>query len=503
MPNTTPPQDVRTSREFFAFGQIEGPGTEAVPLGSCMSWDNAPDPRPGKDPIWCIVGGRWAQLGSTSTSPGGLPKFVLTPWVQGARHWLEEVKEADCPFNLLLFDAPCGSPNVQSNRRRSYVYRNAIITDDVLTNPMQRDADSAVEHPFSLKADYGRGDNRLLQMARIAVTDTEALNSVTSEAGQCPGICGPYQAADLNLWMSGDAVGAAVPNLLWSDDEAATFTSPATGFAATESVMATLTIKINEDTTRVISVRDGDAANPLEVQYSDDDLVTETMVVVGVTNNEAAVGGSLMCKFGAQNLWLCTDDGRVFYSSDYAESWTEQVTALAASGASALNAIHFCSADIGYAVGAGDTVIYTLDGGENWLAGTATGSGDGLNTVHVFDANRVIVGTDNTVSTKCLYMTFDQTATWETKDGGLAALTTDTCAHVTFMSDGMRGFLIKNTVAPVGTVYETIDGGNWWKAVTTLAGTNNGLNFIHIIHANLAYVVGELETTSYIARVSG
>ncbi len=502
MSNTAIPQNVRYSRHVHAFGQIAGPGTEVVPLGPCMGVDNLPDPRQSKDPTFCLIDGVYVQVGHTATAPSGLPTFTMTPWVQGAANWLEEVKEAACPVNLLFTVATCASPHVFGNRSRSWVYRNAIITGDAITNPMQRDADSPLEHPFDITTDLGRLDHRALTGFRIATSETAALNSITAETGQCAGDCGPYTAQDKDLWMSADTVAAAVPDLVWSDDGGATFTSPATGFAAGESVMATVVIKPNSTTTRIVSVRNGDAAAPLEIQYSDDDAATETLVVVGATNNEAATGGSSLFAFNAENLWLCTDDGRVFYSSDYAESWTDQTTALSASGASALNAIHFCSSDIGYAVGAGDTVIYTLDGGENWAAGTATGSGDGLNTVHCFDALRVIVGTDNAVSTKCVYMTYDQTANWSTIDEGLAALTTDTCSRVAFMGDGMTGFLLKNTVAPLGTVYKSIDGGDSWKAITT--PTNAGLNDLHIIHANLVYFVGEAQGgTSYIARASG
>lgn len=503
MTDSAIPQDVAFSRQISAFGQIAGPGTQPVPLGTCMDVDNFPDPQQGKDAEFCLINGRWVQIGSVSTAPSGLPQFTMTPLVQGAVHWLEQVKEARCPVNLLFIQSLCAPFGVFDNRARSWVYRKAIITDDGITNPMQRAADGVLMHPFNITTDLGRLDNRALTIARIATVETAALNSITSENGQCAGACGAYQASDKDLWMSADTVAAAIPDLMWSNDGGVTFTSPATGFAAGESVMATVVIKPNSTTTRIVSVRDIDigAAAPLEVQYSDDDGATQTLVVVGATALEAAVGGSSMFAFNAENIWLCTDDGRVFYSSDYAESWTDQATALAGSGAATLNAIHFATALIGYAVGAGDVIIRTVDGGTNWVAGTATASGDGLNTVHVFDENRVIVGTDNAVSTKCVYMTYDQTATWATIDEGLAALTTDVCPHITFMGDGMTGFLIKNIAGPIGTMYKSIDGGFSWKDITT--PTNSGLNFTHIIHANLAYVVGEVATTSFIARISG
>jgi photosystem II stability/assembly factor-like uncharacterized protein len=68
--------------------------------------------------------------------------------------------------------------------------------------------------------------------------------------------------------------------------------------------------------------------------------------------------------------------------------------------------------------------------------------------------------------------------------------------------DDLTGYLVKNTSAPLGTVYKSIDGGFSWTAITT--PTNSGLNSIYICQANSAFVVGEVNAaTSFIARVNG
>lgn len=501
MSSSNVPQTARYSRMGAIFGQFY-PGGEIISLGQCISTDSLPDPQPGKDPDFCIINGQYVQIGSRSTEPS-LPTFTLTTVLDKAANWLEIVKEAKCPFNLFFTLTDCGDITAFGNYQRAYGYTGVIITDDPVNTPTMRTPDTLIEQPFTVVTNLNRASHRELTMARIASVDTGVLNSITACAGQCAGACGGQVGICQNLFGSFDTVAAAVPDLLYSNDSGATFTSPASGFAAGESVKATVCIELNATTSRVISVRDGDAAAPLEIQYSDDNGATETLVVVGATNNEAAVGGSSLFAYDTNNIWLCTDDGRVFYSSDQAQTWTDQTTALAASGAAALNAIHFCTALIGYAVGAGDVIIYTVDGGTTWVAGTATGSGDGLNTVHCFDANRVIVGTDSAVSAVPVYMSFDQTATWaEDVTGGLGILGTDTVEHITFMDDGQCGFLLKNSAAPLGTVYKSIDGGRSWKEIDT--PTNSGLNFVHICHRNLAYVVGEVNAaTSFIARISG
>ncbi len=499
MTSSNVPQTARYSRMGAIFGQFY-PGGPIISLGQCISTDALPDPKPGKDPDFCIMNGQVVQIGSRITDPS-LPNFTLTTVLDKAANWLEIVMEAECPFNLFFTLADCKDITVFGNRQRAYGYTGAIITDSPVNSPTMRTPDTLIEQVFNITTNLNRASYREMTMARIATIETGVLNSITACAGQCAGACGGQIGICQNLWGSIDTVAAAVPDLLRSIDSGATFTSPASIFAATESVKATVCIEFGT-TSRVISVRDGDIANPLEIQYTDDGAATATLVVVGATANEAAVGGSSLFAFDANNIWLATDDGRVFYSSDQAQTWTDQTTALAASGAAALNAIHFATALIGYAVGAGDVIIRTLDGGATWAAMTATGSGDGLDTVRCFDANRVIVGTDSAVSASPVYMSFDATATWTTITLGLGIAATDTVAHIAFMDDGMTGILLKNTAAPVGTAYRSIDGGRSWKALNAV--TNSGLTFAHICHKNLFYVVGLVNAaTSFIARISG
>lgn len=200
--------------------------------------------------------------------------------------------------------------------------------------------------------------------------------------------------------------------------------------------------------------------------------------------------------------YICTDGGRVYQTLNGGASWTEQVSALAASGAAVLNAIHFADNNVGYAVGAGDLIIGTVDGGANWTTETATGSGDGLNVVHVFSQNRLIVGTDNAVSANPLYMSYDATANWTTIDTGLAAITTDTIPCVVFLPDGLTGYLIMNAAGPDGRIYKSINGGEEWFAQQAIA--NSGMNWLHICQENQVFGVGEIDTaTSFIVSAGG
>lgn len=489
------------SKDGAAFIQYE-PGGEVYAVGNCVTVDSLPNPSTDSEPVFCFDDDRNYEVVAETLTPPGKPSLAVTTLVEEAASYLELVKEAGCPFNFYVTTALCGKKSVFLNYGRAWVYRNCRFSDDAINSPVMRDSDAMVEHAFSITGWPGRIDHRPLTFARIATTETAVLNDIQACARQCPSGCGEYIEMCEQLWVAADTVAAAIPDVLRSVDRGLTWTSPASGFAAGESVKAVSCIEVGGSVRRLVTVRDTDAGAALEVGYSDDNGVTWTMVAVGTTVAEAAVGGGSMFFLDPDHGWICTDDGRVFFSSDNAATWTDQTTALAASGANALNAIHFSDANIGYAVGASDTVIATTDGGTNWVAATATGSGDGLNCVHVFDQYRLIVGTDSVVSASPLYMSFDGTTNWTTITEGLAIAATDTVEDVTFLADGLTGYLLKNTSAPVGTPYKSIDGGRSWSAINAV--TNSGLNSIYACNANLAFVVGEVSAaTSFIGSITG
>jgi hypothetical protein len=493
--------EIYNARDGAAFVQFSD-GAEPYYLGECVSVDSAPDPKQGKDPVFCFDRNRnYKQVGSNRTAPS-LPSFTLMTLTQDAYNYMELIKSENCEFNLLLGLSKCYDKGVLSNQKRLWTYGGVLITDDPVANPVNRNSDSEIEHSYSLIANLGRADLRPLTFARIATTETAVLNDVTACPSRCASSCGARVQPCQNLAAAADTVAAAVPDVLISVDRALTWTSPASGFAAGESVKAAQCVELSGGTVRKIVVRDTDAGNPLEVNYSDDNFATNTLVVVGATAGEAAYGGGSLFALDAEHIWLCTDDGRVFFSDDAALTWTDQTTALAASGAAALRAIHFATDKVGAAVGAGDTIIVTVDGGVTWAAGTATGSGDGLNTVHVFDSNRLIVGTDSSASASPLYMSYDWTTNWTTITEGLDIAATDTVEDVTFLPDGRTGFLIKNTAAPVGHIYRSPDGGWTWIEVNVV--DNDGLESIYACNENLAFTVGQVSAaTSFIGQISG
>ena len=194
----------------------------------------------------------------------------------------------------------------------------------------------------------------------------------------------------------------------------------------------------------------------------------------------------------AEEIWLASAAGYIYKSEDGGESWTAKEQAAIHAGD--YHHIHFFDSDTGVAVGAADVVALTKDGGDTWYAGTATGGGGELYCCWMPEEDTIWVGDDN----GDLWYSHDFGTTW-TERTGLAG-TPGAINDVEFF-DEQVGFIVVDTAAPVGSIHQTILGGYSWRALTT--PTNSGLNAIHVVNANLAYMVGEANGgTAFIGKLS-
>ena len=405
------PANVYTDADGWAHVQA-APGTQPYFIGSCFDSDDIPDPGSDFDPIWCLDEKRqFQQVGSTITPPDKITT-TLTGLMEKTANWLDKFAERHCPFYIHFVQSKCGSRGNIGNWERIYTIRAQKITDRVLSNLMAREGGNATTMATSVSASPGRIDSRELFVSRQTTAEPDNLNDIWACDPNCAGACGPeIEIGDvLQAAADADGVGGTANVPVTVNGGAIWGAAAADPFAADENIMAGQCFELDKDTTRWLVVRDGDVAAGLEVAYSDDGGATWTNAVVAATVNEAATGDGALFAFDAEHIWLCTDDGNVFFSSDGGVTWVDQ-GALGASGASPLNAIDFIDANVGYCVGDADTIISTEDGGTNWVAQTATGGGNGLDAVQVFAYARgqhVLVGDDG----GDLYNTWDGTTTW-------------------------------------------------------------------------------------------
>jgi photosystem II stability/assembly factor-like uncharacterized protein len=249
----------------------------------------------------------------------------------------------------------------------------------------------------------------------------------------------------------------------------------------------------DNNTERWLVAEEAPAAGQGDVAYSDDSGATWTTVTIGgaAAGHGATLGGALfVVDTGA--IWLASAAGYIYKSEDGGESWTAKESGGITTND--YNHIHFFDSDTGVAVAAGDIVALTEDGGETWTAGTATGGGGDLLACWMPEEDTIWVGTDD----GDIYYSHDFGTTWTERTGlsGTPASVND----VEFF-DSQVGFIAVDTAAPVGTISQTILGGYSWRAITT--ATNSGLNALHVVNQNLAFMVGEANGgTAFIGKLA-
>jgi photosystem II stability/assembly factor-like uncharacterized protein len=300
--------------------------------------------------------------------------------------------------------------------------------------------------------------------------------------------------------MGAETVAAAIPNVYTTTDGGDTIAIAASGFPATSSILA-LTCVDTPDGMRLVAARENIAGLAAGVEtalwggaWAD--------VIVGDSADEGPLKSTAMFFLDYRHGWLCTDEGRVYFSGDAGLSWAEQESAYVATGGDILRAIHFSDAMTGYAVGLNDRIISTTDGGDNWT-GSTTGLGEAWLCLHVFDRQRLIIGSYSIVgSGGNLFMSYNAGTNWLDVSRWPVVTGVTVGWDVHFLPDGLTGYLTVNIAGSSGSVYKSINGGYDWRRLETPA--NVWLQSLQVCKPNLGYVVGTVHAgTSFIAKFSG
>ena len=142
----------------------------------------------------------------------------------------------------------------------------------------------------------------------------------------------------------------------------------------------------------------------------------------------------------------------------------------------------------------------SLDGGASWTSNPVPFSGGDLQFLDASTgrilADRGAGAGSNAVE---LYQTSDGGTTWTQITGWTGSGVGDV-RDLWFVNDHV-GFMAYDSVAPLGTILRTINGGLDWEVITT--PTNAGLNKVWAPSATLAYAVGEPQGgTSFVCKIT-
>lgn len=502
---------------------VQPDGINTVPeILDCHDIADVAIPQGDVERSFCIdpATGRYI-LSSRRRGPPGAPTTTITAHVGLNKDWLEHAMS--CPTTYYIHKVPCGHRGLFGNYERSWILRYAITTARTMSamatmmatgvpgESLQAfDLDTAVVDDI-----FGLVDTRL------TTTETQPLRDITGcTTPWCAGYCGARQDACDDLVAVANAEGTGVDaNVLVSHNHGVTWAAstvdpyPADDTAHLSSVVC---FKVGDGSeTRVIVARGAADGGPPDIMWSDDWGETAWNVVdLGLVNNDFIAHGGGLFALDHRHIWAVTQLGDIWFSEDGGLSWTEQMPGLL--GAVSMKYVRFVDENVGLAVGASQTVIYTVDGGVHWNSLTGPG-GAGLLCCEIFDEHRAWVGDDigDLYYTDVLGVGM-VAGDWAQRILPLPEGADDIAEinDVMFVRDsGVStndhvGFLaVRWNIAGVfyGAMYRTFNGGNdWelWQTASMSAGAY-GLQAVWACEPNEAFAVGDVITTAYIMTVNG
>ena len=469
----------------------KGPGRETHYLGLCYTADSLPDVRAGRDAVICVdESGNLSVIGKKQTAPG-LATFDVERLLMKSASWLERLH---CPFTLFALQNCTGKKGTFLGWERAQAITKVEYTGGPVNNAAQRDSDDEITVSASYVANPVRMDWFEIHSGQKTTAEDQIANTIDVLLKlDCGGRCSEmYEPGEIQVIGYVSDAGVAAANVEVSTDYGDSWTASAQQpFLVDEEIVSIRMVQIDGDTIRTIALRDTKAAVALEIAWHDDYGATAwNTVALGATAAEAGIRDQSMFVLDASNIWVVTDLGRAYKSEDGGLTWTEQTSALVASGAAALHCVHFYNENLGIAAGAGDVIIKTTDGGVNWAAATATSGGGDIYTIGFVEPYTLVCGDDD----GNVWLSFDQSGSaWEVltaqeyADAGTGAV--NNIKVVNAQSIFLAGIGTTNAY-----IYRSVNGGRNFERITGQTLTSQ-LNAVAPIDPNFVMAVGDDDGT--------
>lgn len=475
--------EVVRSLQVALYAQPGGPNTEPKFLG-CHTIGSVTRPRGTNTLNHCpdpVNPGQYV-VSSKTKAPPGLVAYTIESKVYRVFDYLENLK---CPIPIIAQVTSCAPKNQFWNWDRAYIFPNSDAVQEGINNLVSGGADdNEVMQTFDMEADDMIRVIPLQVTRDMSIAETVALNHVFAcDQDICAGPCGAANERCDTLYAVGDAVvGSALgTGNVWILEDGSWTVTDADPFGTSEDIRGGACFALDRNTTRILVFRGSTVGGaPAEASYSDDRGVTWTNVNIGSSNGEYIISSKAISALSQNNIWVGTNLGRIYYSSNGGATWTVQEDQ--GIHAAAWNWVHMMDDRTGFAGGVGDVIAITVDGGEVWSQVNSTGSAGDITSGGVVDLYNFWVGTDD----RKLFYTSNGGATWaERSIPGSGAGQIDAIVFV----NNMVGYVSVRDATNKSTFLATRNGGFSWEVVTTPA--NSGINSMIACGVNTVWGVGE------------
>lgn len=486
--------------------QPDGPNTTCYPL-FCHDVDSLDVPGGDVTTALCLNASRAWETVHTSQGAPSRATFTIETWLTKTRSWLQKQAKRRCPLPVYIHWSECGDLDTFGNYDTDRSLHNSIITipgalgNMVLKRGEEGQAATLTTQSFELSANPLPPFHWKLDVTRRTIAEEEALRDVTFCNGpSCGGDCGAAKDPCTDGMTVAD-VTATAPDAWYSTDGWATGTASAAPFLATEDVASVVCFAVGRDTVRHLAVV-GTTAVAAEIQYAYIDHYTDTdtwstwsavlTVTPSVPGEFASHGGALFA-LDSEHIWLCSNLGSIYFSSDAGLTWVDQA-APTPTPAEVLMCIRFLDDKYGMCVGgtaaASSVLLTTTDGGGHWLLGTGPATKQ-CTGVDLTDSKHAWI----TVNDGTLHYTEDFGANWAERVLTPAATKLGDVDFLNAYDGAVCGY---KTVGAdlLLTIWRTINGGANWEAYSYTVELDSavvyfGLNAVWMCDENHIFAVGE------------
>lgn len=457
---------------------------EELEFQGCHTFSGVSVPRGARTPTYCRTGKRKWEIQRTFRGIPGLG----TGTVIARDTVLNILQEIGCAVNLYVYHSAAGADENPVNYDYFYLYQDVEVnSEDTDPHSVGIDPDADQRITLGMPVEF---------FSRLKVKALEAVN------------------VDLSALSTDDFNTIAACDDASCDDRGLLNTIGCqTIYIGTAGTTAKILKSTDGSTFSTIATPFTDVTDPIASIDCEDDVV----IVVNGTTTEYAYSWNAGTSFtvvetptqlinramvytGGTKVWFVAQGGYIYYSSNRGASIAAQTSGDLTT--QSLNDIAAASSSLLYAIGDSNAFLRTTDGGSLWelVTGPATGifPNDLYRVTAIPGTDIVFVGDEQ----GNLYRSEDQGATWTTvlSDadhlGGIRGIAACDCNIIAVAGNDQDPYFYGS--AGVGTIKQTIDGGNTWQDI--VIPTNTGLLDLVCCDVNRYWSVG---VDGFASRISG
>lgn len=433
------------------------------------------------------VDGSFVPYEIEESAPGGQPELQFTFFEQKDINFFETMANRQSIFDVQRRFNECGSIDNPTAWQRIWHFAQGRVTGRGIPAGPDLRANGALVEANVNTSFLAVVDMLKVSLSALTTSETLDINAIAGipDKSSCIGV---YPGADKVLFAVAAAGSGVTANVLYSVDGGSTWANiTADPFGADEH-LGVVAARQYGDYIRVVTGISTAGTN-LEIAYADVDLnapagATWTTVTVETSNTDGS-SAIFWPEFG--RMYLGTDGGDIFLSTNQGESW-EQVY----DGTNALYAFAQSRKGDIYAGGASGTLLVEKSNNQGIFSALTAPDANQINAIaSAYDGTLFVASATKIFRTGAAYPASTGAYTVKKTFASGYSPKSINLEGQHKLENGVSELLrVVVDHATAGQVWESVDGGATWQQITAL--TNAGYNGVYWSKfGNYGIIVGD------------